>query len=106
MQDNSAIEEFSVLTDAQLKEILSEKELSSLSGEAKQKLIDTVTEALLKRIFIRISHVFTQEDIGIIERLDKNDTNGDSVKYFVFSRVPHFLKLIEEETIYFKEEIL
>ncbi len=69
---------------------------NSLTDDQKQKL-DQLTGVLLKRVFMRVAHVLTAEDLTKIEELDKNDQEGQAVKYFLISKVPNFEAILDEE---------
>ncbi len=71
-------------------------DLSSLTDDQKQKL-DQLSGALLERVFMRVAHVLTEGDLKKIEELDKNDKEGQAVKYFLISKVPNFEAILDEE---------
>lgn len=58
---------------------------------------DTATEAILNKVFDRIAHVLTEDDIKQINELDKDDPTGNAVKYFLISKVPNFATIVQEE---------
>lgn len=63
-----------------------------------QNKTDKFADLLMKRVFMRIAHVLTEEDMNTIEELDKEDESGEAVKSFLINKVPNFDTIVEEET--------
>ena len=68
-----------------------------LPEDKKVELTDELTHLLLKRVFSRVVQVLTQADMQKIDELDKEDATGNSVKYFLLSKIPHLQEIVTEE---------
>lgn len=59
---------------------------------------------VLDRAFRRMVQVLTDEDIKRIQELDKNDTTGETVRYFLLTKVPNMDAIINEEITILNKE--
>jgi hypothetical protein len=92
-----------LIPDDTKKALSSTPSLEDLTPEQKQKLNELI-ETLLQRVFTRVAHALTDEDIQKIEELDKKDETGQAIRYFLISKVPNFEAIIEEEANKLKAE--
>lgn len=79
--------------------------VSSIPDDKKQQVMDKTTETLMNRVLSRIAHILTEEDMKTLEQLDKEDATGNTVKYFLLTRVPKLEELVKEEVNLLKEEL-
>jgi hypothetical protein len=93
-----------LITDDTKKILADSATLENLNPEQQQRL-DQLVDNLLQRVFTRVSYALTDEDIQKIDEIDKEDQNGQAVKYFLQSKVPNFDAIVEEEVSKLKEEV-
>lgn len=75
---------------------------NNLTDEQKQKL-NQLSGEVIQRVFERVAHALTDEDMKKIEELDKDDETGQAVKYYLISKVPNFEAIMDEEIQKLKE---
>lgn len=78
---------------------------NNIVNQTTQGLTEEMTQTLLKRVFGRVVHVLTEEDMQAIDKLDKEDSTGNSVKYFLLTKLPHMDSLVTEELQKLKDEL-
>lgn len=54
-------------------------------------------ERILRKTLERIAEVLTTEDMEEFEKIDAEDPSGNAGKYFLETRVPHYLDIMKEE---------
>lgn len=79
--------------------------MSFLSDQERQKKVDELSQMVLRRVFQRVVHVLIDEDMKMISQLDKGDTTGNTVKYFLMTKVPNLEKIVQEEVEFIKKEL-
>ncbi|MBI2074979.1 MAG: hypothetical protein HYT83_04040 [Candidatus Levybacteria bacterium] len=72
------------------------------SDEEKKKSVDEIRANILEKVFKRISNVLTLEDMEKARQIDKDDSTGNAVKYFLTTKVPNLEAIIQEETEAYK----
>lgn len=84
---------------AKIRSILKDMSTDStdLPPEEKGTAVDESAEKIVDAVLSRVSHVLTEDDMNQVEQLDKNDTTGDTVKYFILSKCPNFDAIVKEE---------
>ncbi len=70
-----------------------------------QKVADELVNLALQAAYIKIAPVLTDEDMAKIEELNSQDQTGNSVRYFLLSKVPNFDKIFQEEMDLLKSQI-
>lgn len=70
-----------------------------------QKVGDELINLVMQRVYTKIAPVLTDEDMAKIEELNTQDESGNSVRYFLLSKVPNFDKLFQEELDLLKNQL-
>lgn len=76
----------------------------SISAPSAQQSQEDVTQIVFQRILERVSQVLTAQDMQKIEELNKDDATGETVKYFIMTKVPNLEAIIQEEVNAAKQE--
>lgn len=107
MDQNSSLQQSvqSMVGESAVQDIVQTPTVSAIPDDKKQEVLDKTTETLMNRVLSRIAHILTKEDMKTLEQLDKEDTTGNTVKYFLLTRVPKIEELVKEEVDRLKEEL-
>lgn len=107
MDQNSALQQSvqTMVGESAVQDIAQTPTVSAMPDDKKQEVLDKTTETLMNRVLSRIAHILTEEDMKTLEQLDKEDTTGNTVKYFLLTRVPKIEELVKEEVDRLKEEL-
>lgn len=70
-----------------------------------QKVSDELEALIMQRVYSKVAHVLTNDDIEEIEKLDTEDISGNATRQFILSKVPNFDKLFDEELELFNKEL-
>lgn len=74
-------------------------------NDDQQKVSDELEALIMQRVYTKVAHVLTDEDMAEIEKLDTEDISGNATRHFILSKVPNFDKLFDEELELFNNEL-
>ena len=85
-------------------DILKELGIDSLPPERQEEVLAAMTEAILKRIILRLAGELSEEQRGQLEAVG---SSGDSEKIsqFLTANIPNYETLIQEEVASFKKDM-
>ncbi len=92
------------MNEEQKNQILEEFDLKDLPEETQTKMIEVMTESLLKRITLRILETLSEEDRVEFEKV-KEQEDGDRTEEFLREKIPEYDELVETVSRDFKEEM-
>lgn len=70
-----------------------------------QKISEQLLNLVMQKVYTRIAPILTEEDMVKIEDLNKEDMTGNSVRYFLLSKVPNFDQIFQEEINLLKKQL-
>lgn len=70
-----------------------------------QKISEQLLNLVMQKVYTRIAPALTEEDMTRIKELNEQDTTGNSVRYFLLSKVPNFDAIFQEEVSLLKSKI-
>ena len=92
------------MNEEQKNQILEEFDLKDLPEETQTKMIEVMTESLLKRITLRILETLSEEDRVEFEKV-KEQEDGDRTEEFLREKITDYDELVETVSRDFKEEM-
>ncbi len=77
--------------------------LQDMPDEEKAKLVDRILDVVQKRIMLRLTELLATEDDAMVEQL-----SNDPQRLFAYlqTKVPNFNKILEDEIVGVKKELL
>lgn len=73
--------------------------------ENQQKISEELVSLVMQKVYTRIAPILTDEDMAKIESLNSEDASGNSVRYFLISKVPNFDEIFQEEVDLLKSQL-
>ena len=92
------------MDEEQKNSILEEFDLKDLPEETQTKMVQLMTESLLKRITLRVLEELSEEDRAEFEKI-KEQEDADRTEAFLREKIPNYDELIESVSSDFKEEM-
>ena len=86
-------------------DFLDELGLSGVSEEKKEELLVSMTEVLLKRIFIEIMEKLPEADQNEYAKIIEGKAEPDKVEAFLKEKIPNYDEIVKEVIENFKEEM-
>lgn len=95
----------SLINPQQKQQLAATPDVLNLPITEQQKKVNELADKVMKRVFQRIVNVLVETDMKMISELDKSDTTGNVVKYFLMTKVPNLELIIQEEIEMLKREL-
>ena len=90
----------------ELKNLIQELGLDTLSEKNKQDLVVSLAESLQMRISTRILVMLTEEEKDEFDKLTENHSDEKAVTEFLVKKIPNYDNILVDEYLKFREEIL
>ena len=92
------------MNEEQRSKLLEEFGLKDFPEEAQTRVLEAMTESLLKRLTLRILEELSAEDREEFERV-KEQEDAERTENFLREKIPNYDSIVEEVSSDFKEEM-
>ncbi|MGM0482416.1 MAG: DUF5663 domain-containing protein [Patescibacteria group bacterium] len=92
------------MNEEQKNNLLEELGLEDLPEETQTRILEAMTESLLKRITLRILEELSEEDREEFEKI-REEQDAQKTENFLREKIPNYDEIVEEVSSSFKEEM-